>query len=72
MEHAAEPIPTLHSAVHDDDFAGWLVRLSLIEALVRPGLVVVLDELAQHLLLEGVAKTPVISSFTPRQPEGDC
>jgi hypothetical protein len=50
MEQATEAIATLHRATQGDDGVGWRTRHSLIEALVRPGLVVVLHELGQHLL----------------------
>ena len=50
MKQATEAISTLHAASQGDNRVGWRTGHSLIEALVRPGLVVVIDELGQHLL----------------------
>ena len=43
---------TLHRPTHGNDRAGWWTRHSLIEALVRPGLVVVIDVLGGVLVDE--------------------
>jgi hypothetical protein len=50
MEQTAEAISTLHLAAEGDDRVGWRTRHSLLEALVRPGLVVVIEELGEHAL----------------------
>ena len=47
MKQAAEAISTLHRASQLDDGVGWRTRHSLIEALVWPGSVVVIDGLGQ-------------------------
>ena len=46
---AAEAISTLHLAAEGDDRVGRRTRHSLLEALVRPGLVVVIEELDEHV-----------------------
>ena len=60
MEQATEAISTLHRAIQGDDRVGWRTGHSLIEALVRPGLVVVIDELGQHFLQVPPAEDPSV------------
>jgi len=50
VEQTAEAISTVHLAAGGNDRIGWRARHSLLEALVRPGLVVVIEELGQHPL----------------------
>ena len=47
VKQAAEAISTLYRASQLDDGVGWRTRHSLIEALVWPGSVVVIDGLGQ-------------------------
>jgi len=56
MEQTAEAIWTLHVAAGGNDRIGWRTRHSLLEALVRPGLVVVIEELGQHPFKVSLAK----------------
>jgi hypothetical protein len=48
VEEATKTITALHWTGCQRDHAGWFMRSALAEPLVRPSLVVVLDELDQH------------------------
>ena len=50
MEHASKTVAALHPPGRERDHVGWLAGSALLQPLVRPGVVVVLDELAQHPL----------------------
>jgi hypothetical protein len=50
MDEATEPIPALHPAVRHDDPIDGHAGPTLSESLVRPSVVIVLDELLQHSL----------------------
>jgi hypothetical protein len=56
VEQTAKVISTFHFAAEGDDGVGWRTRHSLLEALVRPGLVIVIEELGQHPLQVSPAK----------------
>ena len=50
MEQASEPVAPLQPPGRERHHVGRLAGSALIQPLVRPGVVVVLDELAQHPL----------------------
>jgi len=50
VEHASKAVAALHPPGPERDHLGRLVGSALLQPLVRPGVVVVLDELAQHHL----------------------
>ena len=50
MEHASKAVAALHPPGRERDHVGRLAGSALLQHLVRPGVVVVLDELAQHPL----------------------
>ena len=49
MEQASKAVAALHPPGRERDHVGRLAGSALLQPLVRPGVVVVLDELAQHL-----------------------
>src|SRR5262245_44192740 len=50
VEHASKAVAALHPPGRERDHVGRLAGSALLQPLVRPGVVVVLDELAQHPL----------------------
>ena len=69
MDQPAEPITALHRAAHADDPVDRVPWATLPESLVGPGLVIVLDELLQHLFQMPPAKDKqVIQTLAPNGP----
>jgi hypothetical protein len=50
VEHSAKPVAALHAPGRERDHFGRLAGSALLQPLMRSGVVVVLDELAQHPL----------------------
>ena len=65
MEHSAKPVVTLHAPGRERDHVGRLAGSALFQTSVRPGVVVVLDELAQHPLQMA---SPTRPDLTGREP----
>ncbi len=48
MEQASKAVAALHPPGRERDHVGRLAGWALLQPLMRPGVVIVLDELAQH------------------------
>ena len=64
VKHAAQTIPAQHQSGLRGCYRCLLPRRALAQALVRPGLLVMLDELPQNVLEVAATKDPSIWSST--------